>query len=82
MVDLNNYLKLNNNAIIDLAERKYVPAEMSQESTFEGARNITAGKIYSSARQQGGKTRSGPQCSCYGHNIFNVVRMAFPSKSK
>jgi hypothetical protein len=79
MVDLNDYLKLNSNAIIDLVERKYVPAEMSQESTFEGLATLLQGKIYSSARQQGGKTRSGPQCSCNGHNIFNV---AFPSKSK
>ena len=33
-MDLNDYLKLNSNVIIDLA-RKYVPAEMTKEPTFE-----------------------------------------------
>ena len=45
MVDLNDYLKLNSNAIIDLVERKYVPAEMSQESTFEGLATLLQGKF-------------------------------------
>ena len=33
-MDLNDYLKLNNNVIVDLA-RKYVPTEMTKEPTFE-----------------------------------------------
>ena len=45
MVDLNDYLKLNSNAIVDLVEKKYVPAEMSQESTFEGLATLLQGKF-------------------------------------
>ena len=33
-MDLNGYLKLNSNVIVDLA-RKYVPTEMTKEPTFE-----------------------------------------------
>ena len=33
-MDLNDYLKLNSNVIVDLA-RKYVPTEMTKEPTFE-----------------------------------------------
>ena len=34
-MDLNDYLKLNSNVIVDLA-RKYIPTEMTKEPTFEG----------------------------------------------
>ena len=33
-MDLNDYLKLNNNVIVDLA-RKYAPTEMTREPSFE-----------------------------------------------
>ena len=33
-MDLNDYLKLNSNVIVDLA-RKYVPTEMTKEPPFE-----------------------------------------------
>ena len=33
-MELNDYLKLNSNVIVDLA-RKYVPTEMTKEPTFE-----------------------------------------------
>ena len=81
MVNLNDYLKLNSNAIVDFVERKYVPDEMSQESTFEGLAGILQGMFLHrhGSEEEAGSTS---QCSCNGHNIFNVVRMGFPSKSK
>ena len=43
MVDLNDYLKLNSNAIVDLVNKKYVPAEMTKEPTFEALAEILQG---------------------------------------
>jgi hypothetical protein len=34
-MNLNDWLKLNSNAIVDLVNKKYVPAEMTREPTFE-----------------------------------------------
>ena len=54
-----------------------------QESTFEGlALAILQGMFVHRHGSEGLKTRSSSQCSCNGHNIFNVVWMGFPSKSK
>ena len=41
-MDLNDYLKLNSNVIIDLA-RKYVPSEMTKEPTFEELASLLQG---------------------------------------
>ena len=43
MVNLNDYLKLNSNAIVDLVNKKYVPAEMTKEPTFEALAEILQG---------------------------------------
>jgi hypothetical protein len=43
MVDLNDYMKLNSNAIVDLVNKKYVPAEMTKEPTFEALAEILQG---------------------------------------
>ena len=66
MVDLNNYLKLNSNAIIDLVERKYVPAEMSQESTFEGLATLLQGKFIVQQGSKAGKRDP-------AHNVLAMV---------
>jgi hypothetical protein len=34
MVDLNDYLKLNSSTVVVLVNKKYVPAEMIKEPTF------------------------------------------------
>jgi hypothetical protein len=35
MVNLNDYLKLNSDAMVDLVNKKHVPAEMTKEPTFD-----------------------------------------------
>ena len=80
MVDLNNYLKLNSNAIIDLAERKYVPAEMSQESTFEGLATLLQGKFTVQHGSKAGKRDP-------AHNVLAMVIIysmwcGWPSQAK
>jgi hypothetical protein len=40
IVDLSDYLRLNSNAIVDLVQRKYVPAENTKEPTFDGVAAI------------------------------------------
>ena len=81
MVNLNDYLKLNSNAIVDLVNKKYVPAEMTKEPTFEALAEILQGIFIFRYGSEIG-TRDQSQRSCDGHNLFNVVRMAFPNKSK
>jgi hypothetical protein len=49
MAGLNDWLKLNSNALVDLVNKKYVPAEMTEEPILGGARSITDG-IYNSGR--------------------------------
>jgi hypothetical protein len=43
MVNLNDYLKLNSNAIVDLVNKKYVPAEMTKEPIFEELAGLLMG---------------------------------------
>ena len=66
MVDLNDYLKLNSNAIVDLVEKKYVPAEMSQESTFEGLATLLQGKFIVQHGSEVGKRDP-------AHNVLAMV---------
>jgi hypothetical protein len=35
-MDLNDYLRLNSNAMVDLVERKFVPGEMYPEVSWAG----------------------------------------------
>ena len=80
MVNLNDYLKLNSNAIVDLVNKKYVPAEMAKEPTFEALAEILQGIfIFRYGSEIGTRDQAR---SCNGHNLFNVVRMAFPNKNK
>jgi hypothetical protein len=43
MENLNDYLQLNSNAIVDLVNKKYVPAEMTKEPTFNSLAEILMG---------------------------------------
>jgi hypothetical protein len=43
-MDLNDWLKLNNDVIVDLA-RKYVPTEIIKEPTFEALTTLLMGKF-------------------------------------
>jgi hypothetical protein len=43
-MDLNDWLKLNNDVIVDLA-RKYVPTEITKEPTFEAIAALLMGKF-------------------------------------
>ena len=66
MVNLNDYLKLNSNAIVDFVERKYVPDEMSQESTFEGLAAILQGMF---VHRHGSEEEKRDQA----HNVIAMV---------
>ena len=43
-MDLNDWLKMNNDVIVDLA-RKYVPTEIIKEPTFEALATLLMGKF-------------------------------------
>ena len=45
MVDLNDYLTLNSNVMIDLVNKKYVPAEMAEELIFKELAGLLMGNI-------------------------------------
>jgi hypothetical protein len=47
MVDLNDYLTLNSNLMVDLVnkKRKYVPAEMTEELIFKELAGLLMGKF-------------------------------------
>jgi hypothetical protein len=42
---LNDYLRLNRDAMVDLINKRYVPAEMTKEPTFEAIAAILMGKF-------------------------------------
>jgi hypothetical protein len=44
-MDLNDYLKLNSSAMVNLVNKKYVPAEMTKEPTFEDLAALLMGKF-------------------------------------
>ena len=60
MGELNDWLKLNIDVIVDLA-RKYVPTEIIKEPTFEALAPLIDGEVCTSTRQRGGnrKKKSG-----------------------
>jgi hypothetical protein len=45
MVDLNDYLTLNSNVMVDLVNKKYVPAEMTEELIFKELAGLLMGKF-------------------------------------
>jgi hypothetical protein len=45
MAGLNDWLKLNSNAIVDLVNKKYVPAEMTKEPILEELAALLMGFI-------------------------------------
>jgi hypothetical protein len=45
MVNLDDYLKGNSNVIVDLVNKKYVPAEMTKEPTFDSLAEMAAALI-------------------------------------
>jgi hypothetical protein len=44
-MSLNDYLKLNSNAIVDLVNKKYVPTEMTEEPIFEELAGLLMGMV-------------------------------------
>jgi hypothetical protein len=44
-MDLNDYLKGNSNAIVDLVNKKYVPVEMTKEPIFDELAGLLMGFI-------------------------------------
>jgi hypothetical protein len=45
MVDLNDYLTLNSNAMVDLVNKKFVPAGMTEELIFKELAGLLMGKF-------------------------------------
>jgi hypothetical protein len=54
-MDLNDYLKLNSNAMVDLINTKYVPAEMTKEPSFEALAALLMGKFIHQHGSESGK---------------------------
>ena len=65
MVDLNDYLQLNSNVIVDMA-RKYVSTEMTKEPTFEELAGLLMGIFTVRSGDEVGKR----------DQVHNVVAMA------
>jgi hypothetical protein len=66
MAGLNDWLKLNSNAIVDLVNKKYVPAEMTREPTFEELAGLLMGIFI---HQHGSETGKRDQA----HNVLAMV---------
>jgi|GEM_PF-873367 len=45
MVNLNDYLKVNSNAIVNLVNKKYVSAEMTENPTFKELAGLLMGRF-------------------------------------
>jgi hypothetical protein len=68
MVDLNEYLMLNSNVIVDLVNKKYVPAEMTKEPTFEELTALLMGRFvhrYGSEKEIGKRDQA--------HNVLAMA---------
>jgi hypothetical protein len=66
MVNLNDYLKLNSNAIVGLVNKKYVPAEMTKEPTFEELAALLQGMFVHRHGSEEGKRDQ-------AHNVLAMV---------
>jgi hypothetical protein len=65
-MDLNDYLKLNSSAIVDLVNKKYVPAEMTKEPTFEELAALLMGMFIHQHGPDAGKRDQ-------AHNVLAMV---------
>jgi hypothetical protein len=65
-MDLNDYLKLDSNAMVDLVNKKYVPAEMTKNPTFNGLAALLMGKFIHRHGDEAGKRDQ-------AHNVLAMV---------
>jgi hypothetical protein len=66
MVDLNDYLTLNSNVMVDLVNKKNVPAEMTEELIFEELAGLLMGKFIISHESNVGEQDP-------AHNVLAMV---------